>query len=148
MARIHIFVSFDLDHDADLCDLLHEQAGTASLGFEVSGRSRARSVNDPPGETVRRQIREADEVIIICGEHTGDSSRVDAELRIAQEEQKPYFLLWGRRERMCTKPASAKRDEGMYCWTSEILQSQILVTLRTARRDSQAVLAGQALRRA
>ncbi len=143
---IHIFVSYDLDHDTDLCDLLLEQSSISSLGFEVSGRSRARSVNDPPGEGVRRQIREADEVIVICGEHTGDSLRVDAELRMAQEEQKPYFLLWGRRERMCTKPPSAKRDEGMYCWTSEILQSQLLQTLRTARWDSRAA-SRQAARR-
>ncbi len=147
MSKIHIFVSFDLDHDGDLCDLLLEQSGISSFGFEVSGRSKARSVDDLPGEGVRRQIREADEVIVICGEHTEDSMRVSAELRIAQEEQTPYFLLWGRRESMCTKPLSAKRIEGMYSWTSEILQSQILLTLRNARWDVKAGGA-QAARRA
>ena len=59
--------------------------------------------------------------------------RVSAELRIAQEEQKPYFLLWGRRESMCTKPVGSKRDEGMYSWTREILQNQIVTTLRQAQ---------------
>jgi hypothetical protein len=147
MGNIHIFVSFDLDHDGDLCDLLLEQSGIAGFGFEVSGRSRARRVDDLPGEEVRRQIREADEVIVICGEHTEDSMRVSSELRIAQEEQTPYFLLWGRRESMCTKPISAKRDEGMFSWTSEILQNQILLTLRNARWDSKAGSA-QATRRA
>jgi hypothetical protein len=83
-------------------------------------------------EKVRRRIREADEVIVICGEHTEASTSVSAELRIAQEEQKPYFLLWGRRESMCTKPVGAKRDEGMYSWTWEILQNQIVTTLRNA----------------
>ena len=58
--------------------------------------------------------------------------RVSAELRIAQEEQKPYFLLWGRREIMCTKPVGSKRDEGMYSWTWGILQNQIVTTLRQA----------------
>jgi len=135
MGKIHVFISFDLSHDEDLCDLLREQSESSSLGFEVLGRSKARSVNEVPGESVRRQIRQADEVIVICGEHTGDSLRVDAELRIAQEERKPYFLLWGRRERMCSKPSSAKRDEGMYCWTPEILQSQIVQTLRTASSE-------------
>jgi hypothetical protein len=147
MGKINIFVSFDLDHDGDLCDLLLEQSGVPSFGFEVSGRSKGRSMDDLPGEGVRRQIREADEVIVICGEHTEDSMRVSAELRMAQEEQTPYFLLWGRRERMCTKPLSAKRIEGMYSWTSEILQSQILLTLRNARWDAKAAVA-EAARRA
>jgi len=131
MSKIRIFVSFDLDHDGDLCDLLLEQSENASLGFEVSGRSNARSVKDVPGKEVRRRIAQADGVIVICGEHTEDSPRVSAELRIAQEEQTPYFLLWGRRERMCTKPVSAKRHEGMYSWTWEILRSQILSARRT-----------------
>ena len=147
MGNINIFVSFDLDHDRDLCVQLLEQSGIPSFGFEVSGRSKARSVEDVPGEGVRRQIREADEVIVICGEHTEDSMRVSAEVRIAQEEQTPYFLLWGRRDSMCTKPLSAKRDEGMYSWTSAILQNQILLTLRNARWDSKAG-GSQAARRA
>jgi hypothetical protein len=147
MGNMHIFVSFDLDHDRDLCVQLLEQSGIPSFGFEVSGQSKARSVDDAPGEGVRRQIREADEVIVICGEHTEDSMRVSAEVRIAQEEQTPYFLLWGRRDSMCTKPLSAKRDEGMYSWTSAILQNQILLTLRNARWDSKAG-GGQAARRA
>lgn len=138
MGKIHIFVSFDLEHDEDLCDLLLEQSAIGSAGFAVMGRSRARSVHDLPGDGVRRAIREADEMIVICGEHTEDSMRVSAELRMAQEEHTPYFLLWGRRERMCTKPASAKCDEGMYNWTSEILQSQIASTLRNARWDPKA----------
>lgn len=137
MDKVHIFVSFDLDHDADLCDLLLEQSGVSSFGFEVSGRSKGRSVDRLPGKAVRRRIREADAVIVICGEHTGESPRVSAEVRMAQEEQTPYFLLWGRRERMCTKPLSAKRDEGMYIWTSENLQNRIVLTLRNARWDSK-----------
>lgn len=139
ISKIHIFISFDLEHDEDLCDLLLAQSAIGTFGFEITGRSRARSFHHLPGEGVRREIREADEVIVICGEHTEDSMRVSAELRMAQEEQTPYFLLWGRRERMCTKPASAKRDEGMYNWTSEILQSQIALTLRNARWESKAV---------
>jgi hypothetical protein len=90
-------------------------------------------VTDGWDERVRRQISRADEVIVICGEHTASSVRVSAELRLAQEEQKPYFLLWGRRERMCTRPVGSKRDDSMYSWTWEILQDQIVTTLRNAR---------------
>jgi len=132
MGNVRIFMSFDLDHDQDLHDLLLEQSLRRASGFEIAARSEARTMTDLWDEKLRRRICEADEVIVICGEHTADSPRVSAELRIAQEEQKPYFLLWGRRESMCTKPVGSKRDEGMYSWTWEILQNQIVTTLRQA----------------
>ena len=134
MGNVRIFTSFDLDHDQDLHDLLLEQSLGGASGFEISARSEARTMTDLYDEKVRRRIREADEVIVICGEHTEASARVSAELRIAQEEQKPYFLLWGRRESMCTKPTAAKPKEAMYSWTWEILQNQIITTLRNAQR--------------
>jgi hypothetical protein len=82
---------------------------------------------------VRRRIQQADEVIVICGEHTEASKRVSAELRIAREERKAYVLLWGRRESMCTKPVGARPDDGIYKWTWEILQDQLTSRLRNAR---------------
>jgi hypothetical protein len=133
MANVRIFMSFDRENDEDLHDLLLEQSRRQSSGFEISARSEAATMTDRWDEKVRRQISEVDEVIVICGEHTASSVRVNAELRIAQEEQKPYFLLWGRRERMCTKPTGSKRDDSMYSWTWEILQDQIVSTLRNAR---------------
>lgn len=138
MSKVHVFVSFDLEHDRDLHDLLLEQSSVPTLGFEVSARSESRAVTDLAGERVRRRIREADQVIIICGEHTDESMAVGAELRIAREEKTPYFLLWGRRDSMCSKPATAKPADGMYSWTSEILQNQIVMTLRNARWDAKA----------
>ena len=87
---------------------------------------------------LRRRIREADEVIVICGEHTEEAKAVSAELLVAQEEQTPYFLLWGRHDTMCTKPVGAKRDEGIYKWSTEVLQDQITLTLRNARWASKA----------
>ena len=130
--RIKIFVSFDLEHDRDLCDLLIEQSKKPGRGFDVIGQSAARGAEFPPSESARREIKKADEIIVICGTHTEDSVRMSAELRVVQEELKPYFLLWGRRESMCTKPQSAKSDEGMYSWTSGILRSQMQLTLRNA----------------
>ncbi len=81
----------------------------------------------------RSRIRDADEVVVICGEHTGDSARVAAELRMAQEEDKPYLLLWGRRERMCSKPAGARSTDAMYSWTRDILETQIGAVLRNSK---------------
>ena len=82
---------------------------------------------------VRRRVRAADEIIVICGEHTASSERMNAELRIAQEEHKPYLLLWGRRERMCSMPVAVKRTASMYSWTRETLAHLIAQTLRDAR---------------
>ena len=130
--KIRIFVSYDREHDGDLHDLLLDQASKATSGFEISARSRGRAPTDLEDEGLRREIREADEVIIICGEHTDCSERVGTELRIAQEEKRPYFLLWGRRELMCTKPTTAKPADGMYSWTWDILQTQILTIRRAA----------------
>ena len=129
--KIRVFVSYDREHDGDLHDQLVEQASKTS-GFEISARSRAWASADFLDEGLRREIREADEVIIICGERTDRSERVGTELRIAREEERPYFLLWGRRELMCTKPATAKPSDSIYTWTWEILQSQILTLRRAA----------------
>jgi hypothetical protein len=131
--KIRVFVSYDREHDGDLHDRLVEQASKLAFGFEISARSRARARADLWDEGLRREIREADEVIIICGEHTECSEPVSVELRIAQEEKRPYFLLWGRRGLTCTKPVTAKAADGMYSWTWEILQNQILTVRRAAR---------------
>jgi hypothetical protein len=132
MANVRIFMSYDRENDEDLHDRLLAQSRRPGSGFEISARSDAGKAMDRWDERVRRRICAADEVVVICGEHTKTSPLVSAELRIAQEEQKPYFLLWGRRERMCTKPVGAKPNEGMYSWTWEILQNQILAVLRNA----------------
>ncbi len=130
MTKIHVFVSFDIEHDGELYELLLAQSRAPSSGFAVLGRSDRSTSTDLSRERVRRRIRKADQVIVICGEHTKASTRVSAELRTAQEERTPYFLLWGRREMMCTKPVGAKPAEGMYSWTRPILQDQILLTSR------------------
>ena len=115
MSQARVYVSFDIEHDRELYERLLAQAGGS--GFCVSGGSEFLSATDLGNERVRRRIREADQLIVICGEYTDGSPGMSAELRIAQEERTPYFLLWGRRESMCTKPTGAKPAEGMYRWT-------------------------------
>ncbi len=136
MSKIQVFVSFDIEHDGELYEELLEQSRSPSSGFAVLGGSERSTVTDVGSEGVRRRIREADQVIVICGEHTEGSTRVSAELLIAQQERTPYFLLWGRREIMCTKPIGAKPLEGMYSWTRPILQNQIALTFRKAESDA------------
>ena len=100
----------------------------------MGGRSEGGAIDATWAERVRGRITAADEVVVICGEHTDAAKRVSAELRIAQEEKKPYVLLWGRRERMCKKPSSARLDDGMYNWSAGILDQQILSVLRRSRQ--------------
>jgi hypothetical protein len=128
---LRVFLSFDLDHDRDLHDrLLAEADGRTS--FAISDQSESGAITPSWTERVRKRISESDEVVIICGEHSHKSSRMSAELRIAQEVKKPYVLLWGRRQQMCKKPKSARSGDGMYLWTPEILEDQIMSTVSWA----------------
>lgn len=130
---VRVFLSFDVDHDTDLGDRLSEQSRRGGSGFHVASRSEAGEMTDRWQEGVRRRVRDSDELIVICGEYTAESDRVSTELRIAQEEQKPYLLIWGRRERMCSMPLGVKRTACMYTWTWETLVHQVAQTLRDAQ---------------
>jgi hypothetical protein len=88
MPNLRIFMSFDLDNDEDLPDLLLEQSRRQCSGFEISARSEAATMTDGWDERVRRQISEVDEVIVICGEHTASSVRVSAGPREVPERCK------------------------------------------------------------
>jgi hypothetical protein len=124
MNDMRVHMSFDLAHDRDLHDRLVAESRTRS-SFAISSRSEAGEMNEAWATRVRDRIVGCDEVVVICGEHTDESAHVSAELKIAQEERKPYVLLWGRRESMCKKPRSARVDDGMYKWTAEALERQL-----------------------
>jgi hypothetical protein len=134
MSDIRIYLSFDLEHDQDLHDRLAKQARRPAP-FAVASRSEAGEMGDEWDERVRSRIAQADEVVVICGEHTDESSQVSAELRIAQEQKKPYVLLWGRRDCMCKKPRSARPEDGMYLWTPSMLEHQLALSLRQSRES-------------
>ena len=74
---------------------------------------------------VLTRIRKVDQVIVMCGEHTDTASGVSAELAIAQDEKKPYFLLAGRANKTCKKPKSAKTSDKLYKWTWDNLKKLI-----------------------
>lgn len=133
MKRIRIFVSFDREHDTDLGARLETEAKRTGSTFELCGHSHAGGVSEAWTESSRARIRAADGLIVICGEHTDASPHVATELRIAQEEGKPYMLLWGRREAMCKKPEGAKPADAMYSWTRPILESQVDMVVRGAK---------------
>src|SRR5262245_8704102 len=124
-------MSVDLEHDRDLRDRLLAQCKGST--FAVASSSEAGEMTEAWTARVRGRISDADEVVVTCGEHTDISTRVSAELEIAQEEKKPYVLLWGRRDSMCKKPRSARADDGMYLWTLSSLEQQLASGLRRSR---------------
>jgi hypothetical protein len=128
-----VYLSFDVDYDADLGDQLLEQSQRGGSGFHVASLSEAGEMTERWHQGVRRRLSAADELIVIFGEHTAKSDRMNAELRIAKEEQKPYLLLWGRRDRMCSMPIGVKRTACMYSWTRATLMHLVAQTLRDAR---------------
>ena len=132
MTDVNIYMSYDLEHDRDLHDRLVKQARKPAP-FAIASRSEGGEMTDDWAERVRGRISEADEVVVICGEHTDESPHVSAELRIAQEQHKPYVLLWGRRDSMCKKPKGARADDGMYTWTPAMLEHQLAYSLRQSR---------------
>jgi hypothetical protein len=138
-----VFVSFDTDHDGELCDRILAQSRMPGSGFMVSGASTRSPATEASREMTRRRIAQADQVIVICGEHTDASVGVFTELRAAQENEKPYIMLWGRRGVMCCKPEGAPTADGMFSWTQQILQDQLAFNERKARGHAKTAAAAR-----
>jgi hypothetical protein len=125
MAVKRAFISFDYDYDEDLRNLLAGQAKNPDTPFEIKDRSIKEPLIGDWKDKVRRRMDNVDLVIVLCGEHTNQATGVGAEVAIAQEKKKPYFLLWGRTGKPCTKPMSALPTDKVYQWTWDNLKSLI-----------------------
>ena len=88
-----VFISFDYDHDSDLRGNLVAQARNPESPLSITDWSVQHRIDENWRREVRDRIRRADLTIVICGEHTHDAPGVAAEITIAREEGKPYFLL-------------------------------------------------------
>lgn len=117
MAKTRVFTGFDFDHDEDLRNLLVGQSKNDDSPFEIADWSVKEPMTGDWKEKVRKRIKKVEQVIIMCGEHTDTATGVSAELKIAQEEKIPYFLLHGRSKKTCKKPKSAKTSDKIYDWT-------------------------------
>ena len=119
LPKTKVFISFDFDHDEELKNLFVGQAKYDDTPFEISDVSVKEALPGDWKTKVRPKIRNAEQVVVICGEYTHTASGVSAEIEIAQELDKPYFLLKGRSDKTCTKPRSAKVEDKIYRWTWE-----------------------------
>ena len=117
MAATRVYVSFDFDNDDDLKTFLIGQAKKPDSPFEVADWSLKEAVTGDWKKKARQRIRAVGQVAVICGHYTDKASGVAAEVRIAQEEEKPYFLLEGRAKGTPRKPKSALSTDKIYEWT-------------------------------
>ena len=111
-----MFISFDVDHDDNLRDSLVAQAKDRDSPFNFNDCSIREPFDERWRQRVRTIIRKADLVIFICGEHTHDAKGVSAEMSITHEENKPYFLLKGRRKKTCKKPKGSRSSDEIHKW--------------------------------
>lgn len=115
--KTKLFISFDYDHDEDLKHLFVGQARQDDTPFEISDMSVKHALSGDWKMKVRERIKNVGQVAVICGEYTHTAAGVSAEIEIAQELNKPYFLLQGRPDKTCTKPRSARSGDKIYKWT-------------------------------
>jgi hypothetical protein len=121
--KTKVFISFDYDHDLDLKNLLVGQSEHEDTPFEITDMSVRDELSGDWKEKVRTRIKKVDQVVVICGKYTDTATGVVAEVKIAQEEEKPYFLLWGRSDETCVKPKNTKDEDKIYKWTWDNLKN-------------------------
>ncbi len=125
MAKPKVFISFDYDYDDDLKILLVGQAKHPDTPFELADWSIKEHIDDNWKAHARKRIKAVDVVIVLCGLHTDTAAGVSAELAIAQDEKKPYYLLQGRSEKICKKPKTARAADIIHAWTWENLKKLV-----------------------
>ena len=120
-----VFVSFDYDHDEGAKIMLAGQAKLPDSPFDFTDASVKEHLSGDWKEKVRRRMDNVDLVLVLCGEQTHNANGVTAELMIAQEKSKPYFLLAAYADKTCTKPKATKESDKMYKWTWDNLKGLI-----------------------
>ena len=119
------FISFDIDHDEGTKRMLAGQADLPDSPFDFKDNSVKSHLSGDWKEKVRRRMDNVDVVIVLCGTKTHTATGVAAELTIAKEENKPYFMLAAYQDKRCTKPTSASQTDKVYKWTWQNLKNLI-----------------------
>jgi hypothetical protein len=125
MAKIRLFISYDYDNDSFLKEALVEQSKNADSPFEFTDASVKAHLTGDWKDKVKGRISRADQVAVICGKDTDTATGVAAEIEIAQDLGKPYFLLAGYSSGGNKTPKQALSTDKMYKWTWPILKDLI-----------------------
>lgn len=119
------FIAFDYDHDEFLRVALVGQSKHPDTDFAIADWSVKVPFVGDWKDKARTKIKQVDQVIVICGEHTHLATGVAAELQIARDEKKPYFLLWGYKGKTCYAPTTALGTDKIYDWSWENLKNLV-----------------------
>src|SRR5258708_6722154 len=125
MAKKRVFISFDFDNDSGAKLMLVGQAKHEDSPFDFTDASVKDHLSGDWKDKVRRRMDNIDVVIVLCGEKTHTATGVAAELKIAQEKSKEYFLLAAYSDKTCTSPTSALSSDKIYKWTWPILKELV-----------------------
>lgn len=124
MAKNRVFISFDYDNDDGAKIMLAGQAKLEDSPFDFEDAAVQEYLTVDWKEKVRRRMDNID-VVVHFGEKTRTAKGVAAELEIAQEEKKAYFLLPAYIDNTCTKPTTALAGDQLYKWPWPNLKSLI-----------------------
>ncbi|QJW95375.1 TIR domain-containing protein [Frigoriglobus tundricola] len=122
MAKKRVFISFDYDNDEGAKIMLAGQAKHEDSPFDFKDASLKEPLTGDWEAKVRRRMDNIDVVVVLCGEKTHTAKGVAAEVKIAQEKGKEYFLLAAYSDKTCTKPTTALSPDKMYNWTWDNLK--------------------------
>lgn len=125
MAKKKVFISFDYDNDSALKELLVGQAKNTDSPFELADWSIKEHIDENWKAKAKTRIKQVDVVVVICGLNTNTATGVSAELKIAQAENIPYFLLAGYKDKSNIKPTAALATDKLYTWTWDNLKALI-----------------------
>ncbi|WP_257303148.1 TIR domain-containing protein [Geothrix campi] len=124
-SKKRVFISFDFDNDEDAKIMLAGQAKLPDSPFDFTDASVKDHLKGDWKDKVKHRMDNVDIVAVLCGEKTHTASGVSAELEIAKEKGKEYFLLAAYSDKTCTKPKSASSDDKLYKWTWDNLKELI-----------------------
>jgi hypothetical protein len=118
------FVSFDYDYDLVIKRALLAQSKLSDSPFAIADWS-IKEASPTWKSEARSRIRRSDLVIVLCGRYTHTATGIAEELKMAQEEGIPYFLLAGYSTGDVTKPSTALPSDKLYKWTWDNLKNLV-----------------------
>lgn len=126
MPQLKVFASFDCERDEKLLKRLLAESKSPDARFAVFDRSSPGILNQDALSRLCERISRVDVVIVLCGQWTHRSANVNAEIKVAKELGKRYYLLKGRRFFDCARPSSARIDDKMFKWSKGVVDQLVL----------------------
>jgi hypothetical protein len=125
VAPIRVFASFDLDRDKDLLQRIVDEGKARGATFTVFDCSAREVPSQETMDRLRQRLANVDAMVVLCGEYTHRAYNVNAELKLAQELGKRYYLVKGRKHIDCAKPATARIDDKIYLWSNGVVNELV-----------------------